>query len=356
MPKKKAYNFRDSKSAQLIREATDPRAMKKIAENIRNYDHREWVSIHDEFMYKGLRAKFNDPQAKGAQDFLIQTGDLTLGEASRNLYWGTGFHISSPEALNPDAWTGSNTIGQMLMDIRSKVNAAKNTQPVNQNKSNHEKTSENDDSFDVASSNNSAKHRWAIVLGDENIPEEIEEAIDQIPVKIKKLSKPNMKLSDIGEITKTCMLPKEEVDFAILHTRSVEWQNGENKDADTVYSEYIRSLSTISETYPNADYIISSIPLHEPIDENDEKTKSINSEITKLNRLLHKFGQDEQNVTFVDNSNIYISNEMRKSPYYQDDIHFSQEGSQILLDNLRNGLSVGVASSLVNIWSEFKLV
>ena len=45
-----------------------------------------------------------------------------------------------------------------------------------------------------------------------------------------------MKLSDISEITKTCMLPKEEVDFAILLTGSIELQIGEDKkDADAVY-------------------------------------------------------------------------------------------------------------------------
>ena len=39
--------------------------MKKLAENIQNYDHHEWVSIHDEVMYRGLLAKFNDEHAQG---------------------------------------------------------------------------------------------------------------------------------------------------------------------------------------------------------------------------------------------------------------------------------------------------
>lgn len=353
----KAYNFGDSKAAQQIRDASDPREMKRIGEHIRNYDHREWATMVADVTYRGLQAKFSDEQARGAKDFLLSTGTRILGEASRNDYWGTGLHISDPNALKSKEWTGSNTSGRMLMKIRSKIQEIDKPKPENKDVDTEDKKTDVnlDNSFDKVFADNKPRHRWAIVLGDSNTPDQIEESTTEIPVKVKNLSKGGMKLEHISEVTKTCMLPKDDVDFAMMQLGACEWHtNSELKDADLVFSDYIQALNTINESYPNAEYVISGIPLRDPKNENDKKIHDINSEIVKVNQKLEDFASKETNVTFVNNSDIKISNETQKSQHYRDSIHLSQEGSQILLTNLRKGLCEGVASSMLNIWSQVR--
>ena len=126
----------------------------------------------------------------------------------------------------------------------------------------------------------------------------------------------------------------------------------EIKDADAVYADFIQSLNGINKCYPNAEYIISGIPLRDPVGATAAKARKINAEISKVNQRIEKFANDETNVTFVDNRNLFISDENGKSKHYKDSVHLNEEGSQILLGNLRKGISEGIASSMMSIWNE----
>lgn len=337
----KAYNFGDSAAAQKVRETTDPREMKRIGENIHNYDHQEWLNTMNEVVFKALKAKFTDERAHGAKDYLLSTGNRVIGEASRNTHWGTGLHVSDQNALKTDEWKGKNIIGKMLMNIRNEILEKNKNSEKKEKKSNVNESSQDNPRF-----------RWAVVFGDSNVPTEIEEDISEIPVKIKNLSRGGMKLDDVGDVAKTCMLPKGEVDCAILHVGTCEWHyESEIKDADIVYADFIQSLNEISIAYPTTEYIISGIPLRDPVDENASKAKKINTEITKVNQKLEKFANEQTNVTFVDNRNIFISEEGEFN-HYKNSVHLNTEGSQILLGNLRRGIREGTATSMMSTWSE----
>ena len=66
--------------------------MKEIGNHIRNYNHVEWMDAVESITLKALMSKFSDPSAMGAKDFLVETGERALGEATVNKFWGTGTH------------------------------------------------------------------------------------------------------------------------------------------------------------------------------------------------------------------------------------------------------------------------
>jgi predicted NAD-dependent protein-ADP-ribosyltransferase YbiA (DUF1768 family) len=58
---------------------------------------------------------------------LLQTGDAILGawETYDNEYIGIGIPIDAPTAKNPTTWTGKNTLGNILMEIRATLKKGK---------------------------------------------------------------------------------------------------------------------------------------------------------------------------------------------------------------------------------------
>ena len=55
------------------------------------------------------------------KQLLLRTGDLHLGNANTNRFYGTGVDMDKPEALDSKHWTGENILGKVLMLIRCKL-------------------------------------------------------------------------------------------------------------------------------------------------------------------------------------------------------------------------------------------
>ena len=76
-----------------------------------------WLRQARVIMKEVATARFSqDAAVAGA---LQDTGDRTLGEASRDPFWGVGLPLGHPDVLNRAAWSGQNTMGAILMEVRS---------------------------------------------------------------------------------------------------------------------------------------------------------------------------------------------------------------------------------------------
>ena len=71
-------------------------------------------------MRTALHAKFS--QNKELAQALISTGNTLLVEASaHNKYWGAGCSLTDNTVWDPSKWSGKNTLGSMLCELRDNL-------------------------------------------------------------------------------------------------------------------------------------------------------------------------------------------------------------------------------------------
>lgn len=113
----KALLFDPSKVDQIAA-VKQPQDAKAIGRNIQNYDDTIWNQKRYDAMVKALKAKFTDPELR---EILLETGDLTLVEASPyDRIWGVGLSEDDNELYTGD-WRGQNLLGKALMEVRDKI-------------------------------------------------------------------------------------------------------------------------------------------------------------------------------------------------------------------------------------------
>ena len=115
----KAICFGDTKIAEKILETTDVAQIKALGRKVSNYNETIWNGKRQIVVYKGLCAKFQNPELKAK---LKATGDAVLAEcAVRDCIWGIGLSMTDPKRLEMDKWRGQNLLGFALMIVRDEI-------------------------------------------------------------------------------------------------------------------------------------------------------------------------------------------------------------------------------------------
>lgn len=116
----KAMTFGDEETGMKILAAKNPREMKDLGRQVKNFDPALWDRLKYGFVFAACAKKFSDHE--DLQDLLLGTGDAILVEASPyDAVWGIGMSKDDPNFLNQALW-GQNLLGQVLMDIRTVLN------------------------------------------------------------------------------------------------------------------------------------------------------------------------------------------------------------------------------------------
>ena len=118
----KAMLFNDLECAHKIMKSTSPREMKDLGKRVKNFDQAKWHDEAKDLVQVGLLEKFK--QNDNLKQFLLKTKDNILLEASpTDVFWGIGKHMYDEHLMDSkDSW-GKNTLGQILMNIRSSLAA-----------------------------------------------------------------------------------------------------------------------------------------------------------------------------------------------------------------------------------------
>nr|CAD2201047.1 unnamed protein product [Meloidogyne enterolobii] len=104
----KARFFGDLELAAEVLMLNNPVAIKRIGTRI---------------MYTGLWAKFTQNLQLFNQ--LRATGDGLITHASAyNLHWSNGLSHKSPCLSDPSIWEGENKLGELMMELRTEINAS----------------------------------------------------------------------------------------------------------------------------------------------------------------------------------------------------------------------------------------
>lgn len=114
---------RISERPTMIRKAVnsrDPKQAKYILNALKG-DHDElWDKEIHNIALEGLRAKFTQNPSLG--EFLLETKNLKLGEASTNMRWGIGMSLDDPDVLDSTKWNPEgNLLGNLLMKVREEL-------------------------------------------------------------------------------------------------------------------------------------------------------------------------------------------------------------------------------------------
>ena len=94
-------------TAQAIREAEDGYECNKLAMRIQK-PHPDWTNKKEAIMKTVLTAKFT--QNEHLRQYLLETGDASLHEATRDRWWACGVGLHSHDIQN-QTYTGQDRLG-----------------------------------------------------------------------------------------------------------------------------------------------------------------------------------------------------------------------------------------------------
>ena len=114
----KAICFHDEVIASQILATDDVARIKKLGRSVSNYNENYWNGVRQIVVYEGLIAKFSQNDELKVK--LKTTGDSILAEcAVKDIIWGIGLSMKSPDRLEQAKWKGQNLLGYALMMVRA---------------------------------------------------------------------------------------------------------------------------------------------------------------------------------------------------------------------------------------------
>ncbi|MEP0266401.1 NADAR family protein [Dokdonia sp.] len=120
MMAEKARLFSDNEILEKIIKASHPNQVKKLGRKVSGFDPEIWDAHKYEIVKEGNYHKFS--QHKNLKEFLINTGDRVLVEASPfDPVWGIGLDQNKPNVEDPNTWKGENLLGFALMEVRDRL-------------------------------------------------------------------------------------------------------------------------------------------------------------------------------------------------------------------------------------------
>lgn len=117
----KAKTFGDDVMAAKILKNKSPKSAKAFGKKVSPFDPKVWDEKKDDVMRNILYAKFSSNP--DLTKMLLDTEDRPLAEGSRDKHWSIGVDPESEKAKNPANWTGKNTLGKILEEVRTKLRA-----------------------------------------------------------------------------------------------------------------------------------------------------------------------------------------------------------------------------------------
>ena len=347
----KAVLCGDDVTAHAIMKMTDPREMKRAGNRVRNYDDAKWKECCDELVMRCVREKFRSHEKAAAA--LRETGDRLIGEATTSPKWGIGLHIRERAVLNPDEWSGKNTMGEMLMKIRAELSNGEEQQPMVSADGGSATREEQGDTAGALSPGTVSKQidnllkergengdgsseqtvEYGVLIGDSNVRDL--QFPPGLPVKMISACTGGTTVQEIEERVKEVQVRADDVKVVAVHVGSCNWSGGEETPtkAKDIYIDYVEALNAVSTKYRHADLLISGTILR---NSENPRNSNINKEIENFNNMLRDMCKKEANIMYVGHDNLTKTEYYRSSDF--SGVHLNSEGKHILASNLAKGI------------------
>jgi ribA/ribD-fused uncharacterized protein len=113
----KAKLFHDEGAMQTILNETNPKAIKHLGREVKNYSELVWSMHRVPIVVHGNLLKFT--QQEDLRELLLATGSKIICEASPfDKIWGIGLKWDDDRVLDINNWKGMNLLGISLMTVR----------------------------------------------------------------------------------------------------------------------------------------------------------------------------------------------------------------------------------------------
>ena len=120
---RKAQFANDQIAQRSIMKSPNPATQKAIANKVK-VDMLAWRPVSIPILERALTAKFT--QNKDCADFLLATGNNTLGEANpHDSFYATECSMYSVNAFKVQQWKGANKMGQLMEQVRDHLRRSK---------------------------------------------------------------------------------------------------------------------------------------------------------------------------------------------------------------------------------------
>lgn len=120
MMSEKAELFGDSATRKKILASNDPKEIKKLGRQVKNFEQTVWDKQKYGIVVQGNYLKFT--QDNELRHYLLATGNEVIVEASPvDTVWGVGLSEDDLAIENPLLWQGENLLGFALMDVRERI-------------------------------------------------------------------------------------------------------------------------------------------------------------------------------------------------------------------------------------------
>ncbi len=140
----KALLFNDAERYQMIMSAVDPSDQKRYGRKVEGFNEDVWKKYAKKIVYDGSMAKYT--QNEDLKKLLLATKGTTLVEASpHDRLWGIGLSENDPLAKSRATWKGLNWLGEILTEVRDKLDMVqrRNNTMNNENRRNNTMNNEN---------------------------------------------------------------------------------------------------------------------------------------------------------------------------------------------------------------------
>lgn len=120
MMAKKALVFKDKDAYRRIMDARWPSEQKAIGRTLRGYSDAVWHSVARDVVLRANLKKFR--RGSPLCQYLLGTlGQIIVEASPTDTVWGIGLAEDDPAALDPTKWRGSNWLGEVLMEVRTRL-------------------------------------------------------------------------------------------------------------------------------------------------------------------------------------------------------------------------------------------
>lgn len=120
MMRSKAILMGDMETADRIMAITDPRAIKALGREVKNFDSNLWDKNKFDIVFNGCKAKFT--QNEKLKKALMETGCKKICEASPyDRVWGIALSEELAKITPESEWPGQNLLGKILTALRDSL-------------------------------------------------------------------------------------------------------------------------------------------------------------------------------------------------------------------------------------------
>lgn len=117
---KKAMTFGDAEIADEILKHDEPRKIKKLGRQVKNFTTDVWNKVKVDIMYAGVNAKFT--QCAECNECIKRFKEQKFVEGNPDdTIWGVGIHYQDKNVFDESKWRGENLLGKILNRVRDEI-------------------------------------------------------------------------------------------------------------------------------------------------------------------------------------------------------------------------------------------